>query len=160
MLRGNQTLRSVLSQVWGVGGAVWGQRLNWMALVGPFQLGVLCDSLQKGFPGSFHSHHPLQTSLCEATDLPSICCYADKPQRTPTKESCHSHRHTLIHLRNFRKYSSNAMIVLALLKQSGLQWAEVPTSSQSQRAEDKDFLNCLDSPKENKCFCSSQAALQ
>lgn len=76
---------------------MWGQRLNWMALVGPFQLGVLCDSLQKGFPGSFHSHHPLQTSLCEATDLPSICCYADKPQRTPTKESCHSHRHTLIH---------------------------------------------------------------
>ena len=61
---------------------------------------------------------------------------------------------------NFRKYSSNAMIVLALLKQSGLQWAEVPTSSQSQRAEDKDFLNCLDSPKENKCFCSSQTALQ
>lgn len=83
ILRGNQTLGSVFSQVWGVGAAAWGQRLNWTALVGPIQTGVLCDSVPKGFPGNFYSHRPLQTSLCKTRDLPAICCNAAKPQRNP-----------------------------------------------------------------------------
>lgn len=47
MLRGNQALGSVLSQVWAVGAAAWGQRLNCTALVGPFQVGILCDPVTK-----------------------------------------------------------------------------------------------------------------